>query len=78
MHDRIVPLPMVPTHREVILVSIEGGWGLRRKLTTMGLREGKRFKVLHTHGRGPCIVLVDEMRLALGHGMAHKMLVKQV
>ena len=76
MQNTILPLTIVPSGKELILVSIEGGWGLRRRLADMGLSEGMKFKVLHSHGTGPCVVLVGNTRLALGHGMAHKVLVK--
>jgi len=60
------PLTMVSPGREVILVSVEGGWRLRRRLTDMGLNEGMKFKVLQSHRPG------------LGYGMANRVLVQPV
>lgn len=77
MTKEIVPLTLVAPGKEVVLVSIEGGWGLRRRLMDMGLREGMKFKVLHFHRPGPCIILVGNTRLVLGYGMAYRVLVKE-
>ena len=73
----VLPLTMVSPGKEVILFSIEGGRGLRRRLTDMGLNEGMKLRILHFHRPGPCIVLVGNTRLVLGYGMAHKILVKE-
>ncbi|MBN3037997.1 MAG: FeoA domain-containing protein [Candidatus Omnitrophica bacterium] len=77
MKKEVLPLTRVPAEKEVVLISIEAGWGLRRRLLDMGLREGQRFKILHAHRPGPSIILVGNTRLVLGHGMAHKILVKE-
>lgn len=77
MTKEIVPLTLVAPGKEVVLVSIEGGWGLRRRLTEMGLYEGMKFKVLHFHKPGPCIIVVGDTRLVLGYGMVHRVLVKE-
>ncbi len=78
MSKEILPLSMVSSGKEVLLVSIEAGWGMRRRLTDMGLKEGMKFKILHIHKPGPSIILVGNTRLVLGYGMAHKILVKKV
>ena len=72
-----IPLTMVIPGREVTLVAIHGGRGLRARLTDMGLNEGMRLKVIHSHRPGPCIILIGNTRLILGHGMASKILVKE-
>lgn len=78
MKGQILPLTMVVPGREVILVSVRGGRGLRAKLTDMGLVEGMKLRVLHSQRSGPCIVLVGNTRLVLGYGMGRKILVKEV
>ncbi len=70
-------LTMVTPGKEVTLVSITGGRGLRAKLTDMGLNEGMQIKVLHSHRPGPCVILAGNTRLVLGHGMAQKILVNE-
>jgi len=78
MKGELLPLTMVVPDREVTLISIAGGRGLRARLTDMGLNEGMKLKVLHSHRPGPCIVLAGNTRLVLGHGMAQKILVREV
>ena len=63
--------------KEVILFAIHGGRGLRARLNSMGLNEGMKLKVLHSHGHDPCIVQIGGTRLVLGHGMAQNILVKE-
>jgi Fe2+ transport system protein FeoA len=42
----------------------------------MGLVPGVRMKVLSNGGRGPLMVMVGEIRMALGYRMAHRILVE--
>lgn len=78
MKEKIIPLAMVGSNKEVELVSIIGGRGLKARLVDMGLIEGVKFKVFHTHYPGPCIILVGNTRLILGYGVSQKILVKEV
>ena len=73
-----LPLFLVPPGKEVTLVAILGGRGLKARLTDMGLFEGVKLKVIHSHRPGPCIILVGNTRLILGYRMAQKILVKEV
>lgn len=43
----------------------------------MGLRVGKIVEVLSNAGRGPILLKVDESRIAMGRGMAMKILVRR-
>ena len=70
-----MPLSMAAPGQEVELVAVHGGWGIRRRLAEMGFNPGVRLRVIHSGG-GPIIVAVREARLALGRGMAHKIMVK--
>ena len=78
MASDIFPLALAKPGEEVILVSIAGGMGLRRRLIAMGLNEGMKFKVLHVRRFGPCVILVGNLRLILGHGMIHRVMVRKV
>lgn len=75
MPQAVLPLLMISPGKEVILVSLGAGLNFRRRLTDMGLAEGVRFKVLHSQGQ--CIILVGKTRLAIGRGMAQKILVRE-
>lgn len=69
-------LTEVVSGKPVSLVSIQGGRQLRARLCNMGLVPGARFTVLNGNGGGPVIIKVKETRLAIGRGMARKMMVE--
>jgi ferrous iron transport protein A len=55
------------------IVAIEGGRGLRQKLYLRGLFEGKVARVVSNYG--PVTVEVDRSVVAIGRGMAQKIIV---
>lgn len=73
---------MVPGEAGVV-ISIELGqgrggcrWGVRSRLEAMGLRAGVRIRVVSAQPmRGPVVVDVAGVRLALGRGMARNVVV---
>lgn len=68
-------LSSVDPGKEVTLIGIDGGRGIRSRLYSMGLVPGERLKVLNGNVNGPMMIGVKGCRLAIGRGMAHKMLV---
>jgi ferrous iron transport protein A len=44
----------------------------------MGLRISKVIEMLNNEGRGPLLLKVDESRIAIGRGMAMKIMVKRL
>ena len=63
------------TNVNLIFTSVEGGRGAMRRLTDMGLIPGERIKVLHNSGYGLVTVLIKGAKVALGHGLAAKIIV---
>jgi len=61
---------------EAIVVEVRGGHGLRDRLTGMGLTPGAPVRLLQNQSPGPILVLVRDARIALGRGLAHKVLVE--
>lgn len=49
----------------------------RCRVEDMGIRVGKTVKVLSNEGLGPLLLKVDESRIAIGRGMAMKIMVKK-
>lgn len=70
-----LPLTMVGTGQLVKLVKITAGRQLCHRLTELGLTPGVNFEVMQDHG-GPLLLAVRDSRLALGRGMASKILVE--
>lgn len=73
----LLPLSMVGTGQTVKLVEITAGTKLRRRLTELGLTPGVELQVMQDQG-GPLLLCVYNSRLAVGRGMAHKILVEPV
>ena len=58
------------------IVEILGGSGLETKLESMGLYKGKDItKLSHIGLRGPVVIKAGRSILALGHGVAAKIIV---
>ena len=64
-------------HTGLILSEIEGGNHLEKKLTDMGLIPGEEISKLESSGKGPVMLLVKGAKIAIGRGMADKIIVKE-
>lgn len=54
------------------------GRGILRRLLDLGLTKGCTFKVVQGSRHGPVLVEVRGTRIALGHGLANKLVVEEV
>jgi ferrous iron transport protein A len=62
-----------------VVVNIQGGYGLIRRLESMGIRVGKKVtKVSSQFMRGPITVRIDNFQVAIGFGMAKKVMVRLI
>jgi len=60
-----------------VVVEIQGGFGLARNLEGLGVRVGKKVtKISAQFWRGPQVIKVDNIQIALGFGMSRRVLVK--
>jgi ferrous iron transport protein A len=60
-----------------LVMEIQGGYGLHGRLESLGIRVGKRVtKVSSQLMRGPVTLRVDNSQVAIGFGMARKILVE--
>jgi len=69
-----MPLSMAPIGVQVRLEEIRAGQRLAHRLAELGLTPGIELSVIQNAG-GPILVAVRGSRLALGRGMAHKVMV---
>ena len=59
------------------VVQIKGGLGATRRLEVLGVRPGRNIAKVSSHfWRGPVTVKVDSSIIAIGYGMASKVLVE--
>jgi len=73
--DLAFPLGMAQGGERVKIIAIDGGKQLMRRLIPMGLVEGIEIEVLHWLKGCGVVIARGETRLALGAGMAHKIMV---
>jgi Fe2+ transport system protein FeoA len=78
MNGKQIPLVLVSEGEEVRLVAVRGGLNLRKRLADLGLNIGMTVRVVRVNPHGPLILAVKDGRLALGRGMAHKVMVNIV
>jgi ferrous iron transport protein A len=77
MNSRSFPLSMAGEGDLVRIVMHRGGAGLDKRLASMGLQINSKIEILQRLG-GSLVVAVNDIRLALGAGMAHKIMVLPV
>jgi len=60
-----------------IVVQIQGGRGLTNRLSALGIRPGQRItKVSSMFMRGPVTIQVGNAQVAIGFGMANRIIVE--
>lgn len=70
------PLDQIPLRKKVKIVAIEGGWGIRQLLTQIGLHVGDELIVVRSGlFGGPLLINLHDSQIALGRGMAKKVMV---
>ncbi len=74
---RCFPLSMAVEGERVRIVMHRGGQGLDKRLASMGLQIDSTIEILHCLG-GSLVVAANDIRLALGTGMAHKIMVESL
>ena len=72
---RVMRLIDVPSGSRARIVDVSGGLGLRGRLLQMGLVPGTPIEVIDTN-RGPVIVRVRGVSMAIGRGIAHRIFVE--
>jgi len=76
MRGKHLPLAMINPSEEVTVAEIRGGRGLVQRLADMGLTPGTTLKVINSQMPGPVLIDLRGSRLALGHGVALKVMVE--
>jgi len=72
-----VTLAWMQTGQSGIVVQIRGGHGLVSRLSALGIRPGKRItKISSMFMRGPVTIQVDRAQVAIGFGMANRIIVE--
>jgi len=73
----MLPLGLLTPEDKAEVVEIISGRQMCIRVEDMGLRTGKIVEVLSNDGRGPLLLRVDESRIAIGRGLAMKIMVRR-
>lgn len=77
LQKRLLTLPQMEAGQTGTVVQVLGGLGLTRRLEALGIRPGKKVtKISSMLFRGPVTIRVDTAQVAIGFGMANRILVE--
>ena len=73
----MISINKLPEGKKGIIMAINGGVGLIKKLDALGIRTGKEItKVNSQWMKGPVIIRSGNTEIAIGYGMANKIMVE--
>lgn len=73
----LIPLTELKERQSGIVKDLQGGESAESRLHSLGIRPGKKITKIGSHfWRGPVTVMIDKTKVAIGHGMAHKIMVE--
>ncbi|MCZ7586540.1 MAG: FeoA domain-containing protein [Deltaproteobacteria bacterium] len=73
-----IPLTMLENGARAVITSLRCGRDPNCRIASMGLCEGEEIEVLQNTFTGPITVRHGETRLAVGHGLAHKIFARRL
>ncbi|HER23608.1 MAG TPA: ferrous iron transport protein A [Candidatus Atribacteria bacterium] len=72
-----ITLDSISENQKVKVMSISGGWGIRQRLSCLGIHPGDLITVKRSAiMRGPILISVHGNQVALGRGVAGKIIVE--
>ena len=72
-----ITLDSISENQKVKVVSIFGGWGIRQRLGCLGIHPGDMITVKKSAiMRGPILISVHGNQVAIGRGVARKVVVE--
>ena len=74
----LIPLSEAETGRDVKLITIDAGRGLTSRLVAMGLVPNSVITVVGVGRSGPFTINVKGSKVAIGRGMAQKIMVSYI
>ncbi len=74
--NRSRPLSTVTTGDTVRLVRVGAGRGLNSRLASMGFVPNVEIRVVSNSHPGPFVVVIKDVKMVLGRGVAQKILIR--
>lgn len=78
MANQGMPLAMARPGELVTVTGVRSGRGLQRRLADMGLTPGVQIRVITSQMPGPVVIDLKGARIALGRGIAQKIVVREI
>ena len=76
-NGKLLSLDRMQSGQSGTIANIQGGYGLVRRLSTLGIKPDKRItKISSMFLRGPVTIEIDRVQVAIGFGMASRIMVK--
>ncbi len=72
-----MPLSMADKNKRWEIVDIAGGRNIKQRLSALGLYPGSIIKMVTNDFGGPLIIEVSNSKIAIGRGMAQKIIVNE-
>ena len=74
----VQPLSALESSKRGTVVALRGGARFKDRVIGMGLPIGAEIEMIHgcSDGAGPVMIAVGDTRLAIGHGMAERILIR--
>ena len=77
MEVEIIHLTKLKAKQKAVVIDIQGGDEVSKRLGALGIRPGRELTMISSHfWRGPVSVIAGKTKIAIGHGMAHKIMVE--
>jgi ferrous iron transport protein A len=74
----VMPLALAPVKEKLRITTFASGRGMHQRLSSMGLNLGSEIEIVKKGFQGPVLIEAGDTRLAIGAGMAHKIIVMPV
>jgi len=73
----VMTLDKVKENQKVKVISISGGWGVRQRLGCLGIHPGDMITIKRSAiMQGPILIKIHGNQVALGRGVASRVLVE--
>ncbi|WP_028972927.1 FeoA family protein [Spirochaeta cellobiosiphila] len=70
------PLLFAQDNDELIISNLRGGGEFKEKCISQALIPGQTIKMIRKAGEGPCLVMVNNTRVMISHGMLNRIMVQ--
>ncbi len=72
-----MPITAFVTGDKVLVVGI-GCCGMKKRLTDLGITPGTHIQIIKNQGRGPLLVYVRDVRIAIGRSLAQAIMCEKM